>query len=64
MWRREALPELDRRVARGELSLHGLAAALGAEVVSELEWRRADPSGNSFLNVNTLEEYAQLRERA
>lgn len=64
VWRREALPELDARVARGELSLHGLAAAVGAEVVSELEWRRIDPSGNSFLNVNTLVEYAQLRERA
>jgi molybdopterin-guanine dinucleotide biosynthesis protein A len=64
VWRREALPELDRRVAMGELSLHGLATALGAEILSELEWRRADPSGNSFLNVNTLEDYVQLRERA
>jgi molybdopterin-guanine dinucleotide biosynthesis protein A len=64
VWRREALPELDRRVAQGELSLHGLATALGAEVLSEREWRTVDPSGNSFLNVNTLEEYVQLRERA
>jgi len=64
VWRREALAEADRRVARGELSLHGLAEAIAAEILPEEEWRAIDPSGNSFLNVNTLEEYAQLRERA
>jgi len=64
VWRREALPALDRRVSRGELSLRGLAEAVGGEVLSEEEWRTADPSGNSFLNVNTLERYAELRERA
>jgi len=64
VWRREALPELDRRLARGERSLHGLAEDVGAEVMREPEWRAFDPSGNSFLNANTLQEYAQLRERA
>jgi molybdopterin-guanine dinucleotide biosynthesis protein A len=64
VWRSEALSEADRRVASGELSLHGLAEAVGAEVLAEEEWRAIDPSGNSFLNMNTLEEYALLRERA
>ncbi len=64
VWTRRALPELERRIARGELSLHGLARAVGARILPESEWRRIDPSGNSFLNVNTLEEYAVLRERA
>lgn len=64
VWSRAALPELDRRLARGELSLHELARAVGARILTESEWRPFDPSGNSFLNVNTLEEYASLRERA
>jgi len=64
VWRRTALSELDRRVLEGELSLQGLAEAVGAEILPEQDWRAIDPSGNSFLNVNTLEEYAQLRERA
>lgn len=64
VWRRTVLAELDRRVSKGELSLHGLAEAAGAEILPEQDWRQVDPSGNSFLNVNTLEEYAQLRERA
>ncbi len=64
VWRRQAMPELEARVGRGDFSLHGLAQAIGAEVLPEDEWLAADPSGNSFLNVNTLEEYASLRERA
>ncbi len=64
VWRRQALPELDRRVGRGDFSLHGLAEALGAETLPEEGWRRFDPSGNSFVNLNTLEEYLRLRERA
>jgi molybdopterin-guanine dinucleotide biosynthesis protein A len=64
VWRREALTEADRRLARGELSLCGLAEAVAAEILPEEEWRAIDPSGNAFLNMNTLEEYAFLRERA
>ncbi len=64
VWRRAALPELERRLTAKELSLHGLAQAVGAEIVSEAEWMEADPSGNSFLNANTLQEFASLRERA
>ena len=64
VWRRAVLPAARERVARGELSLHGLAREVGAEVVAEEEWRLADPSGNSFANMNTLEQYVALRERA
>jgi molybdopterin-guanine dinucleotide biosynthesis protein A len=64
VWRRAVLPVARELVNRGELSLHGLARAVGAEVTAEEEWRAADPSGNSFANVNTLEQYVALRERA
>ena len=52
------------RIARGDLSLHGLAEEVGAEIFTEEIWRAIDPSGNSFANLNTIEEYAAIRERA
>ncbi|MGH9398898.1 MAG: molybdenum cofactor guanylyltransferase [Thermoanaerobaculia bacterium] len=64
VWRRCALEAARRRIASGDLSLHGLAEEIGAEIVAEEEWRRADPSGNSFANLNTLEEFLAHRERA
>jgi molybdenum cofactor guanylyltransferase len=64
IWRRRALPEAERRIGEGELSLQGLAEAVGAEVIEEVEWRKHEPSGNAFENLNTLEQYAALRERA
>jgi len=64
VWRRAALPAAQRRIAAGELSLQGLAEDVGAEIVDESEWRALDPSGNAFANLNTLESYAAMRERA
>jgi molybdenum cofactor guanylyltransferase len=64
VWRRGVLPAALARIERGELSLHGLAEEVGAEIVLEEFWRALDPSGNSFANVNTIEEYAAIRERA
>lgn len=63
VWRREAIPLARERIARGSLSLHGLAEEAGVEVLPEEVWRESDPSGNAFLNMNTLEEYAAMRER-
>jgi molybdopterin-guanine dinucleotide biosynthesis protein A len=51
-------------MAAGQLSLHGLAEEVGAEILDEAQWRAIDPSGVAFANLNTLEEYAALRERA
>jgi molybdenum cofactor guanylyltransferase len=64
VWRRAALPAARERIARGELSLRGLAEEIGAEILPEAAWRRFDPSGNSFANLNTMEDYLALRERA
>jgi molybdopterin-guanine dinucleotide biosynthesis protein A len=64
VWRRSALATAARRAAEGELGLHALADDVGAEILEEGEWRACDPSGNAFLNLNTLEQYAALRERA
>jgi molybdopterin-guanine dinucleotide biosynthesis protein A len=64
VWRRRVLGDLEARREAGRLSVQGLAEAAGAEVLPEEEWLRADPSGNAFLNANTLVEYASLRDRA
>ena len=64
VWRRAVLPAARERAARGDLSLRGLARDVGADLLGEDDWRLADPSGNSFANVNTLEQYVGLRERA
>jgi molybdopterin-guanine dinucleotide biosynthesis protein A len=64
VWRRGALDAARRRVAAGELSLQGLVGELDAEILEEPEWKAIDPSGNAFENLNTIEQYAALRERA
>jgi len=63
-WRSSVLPIARQRITRGDLSLYGLAEEVGAEIFPEEAWRAIDPSGNSFANVNTIEEYAAIRERA
>lgn len=64
VWRRAVAPTAADRIARGALSLAGLAAEVGAEVLPEREWRTIDPSGNSFANLNALTDYVAWRERA
>jgi molybdopterin-guanine dinucleotide biosynthesis protein A len=64
VWRRAALPAARRRIAAGDLSLRGLAEEVGAEILGEDWWRRFDPSGAAFANLNTLEDWAAHRERA
>jgi len=64
VWRRAALPATRARIERHELSLSALAEEIGAEILSEEECRRADPSQNAFANLNTVEDYVAHRERA
>lgn len=64
VWRRGCLVTARTRSEGGDLSLHGLAREIGAEIFDESEWREIDPSGMAFANLNTLEDYAALRERA
>jgi molybdenum cofactor guanylyltransferase len=64
VWRKASLPEVERRAAEGNRSLRDLAAAIGAEILEEADWRDADPTGAAFTNLNTLEEWETHRERA
>jgi molybdopterin-guanine dinucleotide biosynthesis protein A len=64
VWRRDALSVARSRIARGELSLHGLAEEAGAEILEEDVLRDCDPSGVAFTNLNTIESWVAMRERA
>jgi len=64
VWRRRAAAVARARIARGDLSLHGLAAEAGIEILEPEEWFPLDPSGNSFANLNTVSDYAAARDRA
>lgn len=59
-WSRACLPALERLLGSGEPSLRDLAAAVGARVVEEEEWRLVDPQGRSFENANTPEDARRL----
>jgi acetylornithine deacetylase/succinyl-diaminopimelate desuccinylase-like protein/molybdopterin-guanine dinucleotide biosynthesis protein A len=59
-WSRACLPTLERLLREGEPSLRELAAAVGARVVEEEEWRKIDPAGRAFENANTPEDAARL----
>jgi molybdopterin-guanine dinucleotide biosynthesis protein A len=64
VWRKSAARFARNRIARGVLSLTSLADEVAAEILPESEWRKLDPSGNSFANLNTFQEYSAYRERA
>jgi molybdopterin-guanine dinucleotide biosynthesis protein A len=64
VWRRAALDAARRRVSAGRLALRGLAEEVGAEILEEAAWGTIAPGGTAFVNLNTLEDYASLRERA
>ena len=64
VWRQAALATAKCRIGKENLSLHALAEDVGAEIFDESEWRSLDPSGTAFENLNTLEQYEAMRERA
>lgn len=64
VWRTAVLATAKCRIGKESLSLHGLAEDVGAEVFDESSWRSLDPSGTAFENLNTLEQYEAMRERA
>ena len=64
VWRRGVLPAARKQMAAADFSLQNLARSAGAEILSEPEWKPFDPSGNSFSNLNTMNDYLAMRERA
>jgi molybdopterin-guanine dinucleotide biosynthesis protein A len=63
VYRSSVLPIAREQLARGELRLGDLFARVRARAVEEEEVRRFDPQGESFFNINTLEDYADALRR-
>jgi molybdopterin-guanine dinucleotide biosynthesis protein A len=58
IWRPRVLPEVTRRIERGDLSLQSLLAALDTLYVPEPDLRALDPDLASLCNVNRPEDLA------
>jgi molybdenum cofactor guanylyltransferase len=59
--RRSLLGEVERRLSRGELSVHGFIEGSDAEVILETELREAGFETGIFRNLNTPEDYRNGR---
>jgi molybdopterin-guanine dinucleotide biosynthesis protein A len=57
VYRRRCAGALDSMLAHGEHRLSAVAEAVNARIVSEAEYRRADPDAISCFNINTPEDY-------
>lgn len=65
VYRRErVLPEAQRRLASGELALHGLLGMFSLAVVEGSDLASLDPRGLALANVNTPEELRRFAARA
>ncbi len=60
VYRRDILPEVGARVARGDLKIHELLDALDVAYVED-EVQAADPSGLCFFNINTDRDLQRAR---
>src|SRR5260370_5812621 len=58
--RRTLLPEIERRLSRGDLSLHSLIEGSGAEIIAESQLNKAGFESSMFRNLNTPEDYWEL----
>jgi molybdopterin-guanine dinucleotide biosynthesis protein A len=61
--REQALPVAQRRLAAGELALHGLFAELDAAWLEGDALARLDPAGDALTNTNTPDELAGVERR-
>jgi molybdenum cofactor guanylyltransferase len=58
--KRELLPDVERRLKRGELSVRGLIEDTDAEIISESELRDMGFEHHIFRNLNTPEDYLAM----
>ncbi len=63
VYRKGVVPVLERRLARGDLTLMHLFDKVRTLTIDEDEIRRFDPDGDSFFNMNTPEDYATALNR-
>ncbi|MGH7913908.1 MAG: molybdenum cofactor guanylyltransferase [Candidatus Binataceae bacterium] len=64
VYRRRCAGALDQMLARGEHRLSAISDSVNARIISEAEYRRADPDALSCFNINTPEDYARAKALA
>lgn len=60
MWSGNAADDIDAALAVGERAVYRVLDTLDVVWIEESDWRAIDPTGASFVNVNTPEDLAQL----
>jgi molybdopterin-guanine dinucleotide biosynthesis protein A len=61
VWSRSAAGPIAAQMDAGERAVHRALGLLNVVTVDEDEWRRVDPDGVSFTNLNTPDELAAAR---
>ena len=57
IYTKRCLPIIDGMLADSELRVHALYDRIDTRIVQPEEWRRFDPRGLSFFNINTPEDF-------
>lgn len=57
VYTKEAARTMRKMISLGRTSVRDLTQTLGASLISEDEINKIDPAGESFVNINTPEEY-------
>jgi molybdenum cofactor guanylyltransferase len=60
--KRTLLPDLERRLSKGALSIYGLIEGSDTKIISESELRSAGFESSIFQNLNTPQDYLEMRD--
>lgn len=63
IYRKTILPSLERHIVEHRNSMYLYLSEINTNLISEIEIREIDPSGNSFININTMDDYHKIRSR-
>ena len=64
LWSTAVADVIAAALAAGERAPHRMLGRLSAVTIREEDWRRVDPRGDSFTNLNTPDDLRGARERA
>ena len=62
VYSKRCLPVIDEMLAVDELRVHALYDRIDARIVQPHEWRKFDPRGLSFFNINTPEDFEKAEK--
>lgn len=64
IYRKTALPFLEKNLLEGKNSMSLFLMEIKTNFINEAEIKEIDPYGNSFVNINTIEDYETVRGQA